>query len=94
MTELEKLKAQKKEIDRRIRELQDTAIIVNGAKLDAHRYQGLPDEWFVAIKMLTRSGKPRWQPISVDENKQKCIDRIDTIVADLMELKKKLEGEE
>ena len=57
MTELEELKAQRKEIDRRIRELQDTAIIVNGAKLDTYRFQGLPGAWFVAIKMLTRSGK-------------------------------------
>jgi len=53
MTELEKLKAQRKELDKKIRELEHPKYAVDGAKCYLQKYAGgRPDEWLVRLEEI------------------------------------------
>lgn len=89
MTELDKLKQQKREIEQKIKELQYPVISTGKAKLDLHRYSR-GDEWYIAVKERRDQNRPRWRGIIMGSDRQKCIDQIDDVIADLMQLKEKL----
>jgi len=61
MDELTKLIAQRKELDRRIKELQNPEYSVNGAKLYLKKYNTQrPDEWIVAIQEIDTTDTRPW----------------------------------
>ena len=89
MSELEDLKRQKREIEQKIKELMNPVNSTGTAKLDLHRYSR-GDEWYVAVKVRNQNGNPVWRGIISNSDRQKCISQIDEIIADLTELKEKL----
>lgn len=89
MTELEKLKQQKKEIEQKIKELMNPVMFTGKAKIDIHRYSR-GDEWYIAVKTRNQNSNPVWRGIISNCDRQACIDQIDEVIADLTELKEKL----
>jgi len=101
MNELEKLKQQKREIEKRIKELTYGRTVRCGdAKLDRISYSGshLPD-WRVMVWTYQKDyvGKDRkqpWRSICVSTDRQDAINHIQPIIDSLTELLEKLkEGE-
>ena len=96
MTELEELKKQKKEIEAKIRELQNNVVTYGRAKLDYCYFPTARDnEWFVAYltNHVDYIDNERYFSLVRGHDKQKVIDGIDNVIEDLKGLKEKLEGE-
>ena len=88
MNELMELIEQKKEIERRIKELKDNAQIVGQAKIDVQHYPtGKPDRHFLAVyyKPLD-SGRQKWQTIYSANDRKAVINVIPQIIGNLQEL--------
>ena len=102
MTELEKLKQQKRDIENRIKELTYGQTVRCGdAKLDRIAYPGshhLPD-WRVMVWTYQKDyeGKDRkqpWRSICVSTDKQDAIDHIQPIIDSLIGLLEKVKDGE
>ena len=90
--ELMELIEEKKQIERKIRELKEQDIIFNRAKLSVHRY-ARGDEWYVAIFQQDNiTYKGMWHSIIKGYDKQEVINDIDNIIGDLKGLKERLKG--
>ena len=97
MNELEELQAQKKEIERKIKELTKKSFQSDGAKLFQEYYACKSDPWCIAIKthfeeLYQTRKQTRWFSVVKCENRQDAIDMIDVIIRDLQELKKVVTG--
>jgi prefoldin subunit 5 len=61
MTELEQLKAQRKELDKKIRELEHPKYEIDGARLFLNTYSGgRPDEWAVYLEEINNTTDKPW----------------------------------
>lgn len=92
MTELEQLKAQKREIEEKIRALKNQSTQYGMAKIDVDRYPtAKPDRHFLAIyyKPIPYGGyekRNKWQTIFSANDRQSVIDAIPAIVSNLQKL--------
>lgn len=98
--ELEKLKREKEEIELKIKALeQDGIVVVENAKIDKEHFPtARPDEWFVAVKVELvkypivdkKDGKKiAWRSVVRDLDRNKAIEKIDSVIKSLQELKRK-----
>lgn len=86
--ELDDLIQQKREIERKIKELRNCAPIVGQAKIDVEHYPTTkPDRHFLAIyyKPLD-SGRSKWQTIFSANDRDSVINKIPEIIENLQEL--------
>ena len=100
MTELEQLKEQRKEINKRIRELEHPKFEVDGAKLYWQHYSGpKDDEWSIVLRCVDpNSSNPelcnRKVTIAHATSKEQAISCLSTQIATLQNLYKVVTGEE
>ena len=93
MTELESLIAARRKIDERIRQLKLRSVVYGRAKLDIEHYAtSKRDEWYVAIDRILDveacAGRDmKRYSIIRSCDREKCIEYIDEIIADLQGLK-------
>ena len=102
-SELEKLKAQKKELERQIAALKKNSQICGYVKLDKDHYAtSKRDEWYVAVfqeyyseyDIHRRRETGRWRSIIRNPDKKVVVSKIDDVIADLQGLKAKLKESE
>lgn len=94
MDELERLIAQKKEIEQRIREVKNRETIVGRTKIGVERYTtGKPDRHFIAVEVenrdetrIGRSDRPRWRAIINGTSRKSVVAGIPDIIRDLAKL--------
>lgn len=82
MNELDLLIQQKKDIEKRIKELRNSASVIGSAKIDVEHYAtGKPDRHYLAIfyKPLG-DGRPKWQTIFSSNDRKEVVDEIPNIV--------------
>lgn len=88
MNEIDLLIQQKRELEKRIKELKNCASVVGQTKIDVERYStSLPDRYFLAVfyKPL-QSRKPKWQTIFSSNSRKEVVDVIPSIISNLQEL--------
>ena len=98
-SELERLKAQKKELERQIAILRKNSQICGCVKLDKDHYStSKPDEWYIAVFQEScdeydkkRGMNGRWRSIIRNPDKKIVISKIDDVIADLQGLKEKIQ---
>ena len=95
MTELEKLKEQKREIETKIKALQNQTEQYGIAKIDLEHYPtSKPDRHYLAIHYKPLGdGRPKWQTIFSALDRQGVIDAIPGIVENLKQLYENLKGD-
>ena len=90
---LKKLIDEKKEIERKIREIRGKEIAVGRVKLDKYTC-GICDEYFVAVKRINvdnlRNYEPRYMPIIVAKEKFGAMEAIADVICDLRNLYEKI----
>ena len=97
VTKLEKLKAQRKEIDKKIRELEHPKYVVDGAKCYLQKYAGSrPDEWLVRLEEIddTMAKNSAYKQIVSAKSLNDAIAFIETQIAILQNLLQNIRGEE
>ena len=96
MATLEELKALKREIEEQIRMLSNTEIVSGLAKFEQHDYRNGLVTWCVRVKCHNEIGDRNvvhWQKIIENEDRNRTIADLDTIIGSLLGLRKKIEGE-
>lgn len=93
--ELQDLLAQKKEIEAKIRELRNNAVICGRAKLDIEHFptEVRHDEWIICVRSsigYNLDAREVWRTIIRDSDKQRCINQLDIVIGDLGDLRKRL----
>lgn len=89
MTKLEELRQQKKELELKIKQLENADFLKIGeAKIDKEHYAtDKPDRYYVAIRIwLPDSNKWVWRSISSGEDKKAVIARLPILIGDLQKL--------
>ena len=87
MSELDELIAQRKEIDRKIRELKKTDIFFGNTKWSLQRFPR-GDEWTVFIKKRTFDPHyDRWCSVIQMQDKEEAQHQLDLLIEDLKGLK-------
>ena len=88
MTELEELKAQRKELDKKIRELEHPKYEVDGAKCYLQKYTGSrPDEWVVRLEELNNTTyKSPYKQIISAKTKPEAINYLELQIVSLQNL--------
>lgn len=90
MTELEKLLAQRKAINERIRQIHHEGITSWGiAKIDKEHYPTQrPDEWYIAIKTIpiNLDRRSQWNSIICGNDRQEVINAIGSVITSLTQL--------
>lgn len=99
--EIELLKQQKREIEQRLRELEQAEkyVRIGKVKMTYEHFAGyVPDYYCISVLLdkVTRSQtkKTMWRGIIQGEKKSEAIAQIPEVIADLQELYDKLKGEE
>lgn len=93
MTELERLKEEKKRIELKIKELSGTPVYKR-CKIDYETYPtGKPTRHFVAIKYYPIGGRAKYQTIFSALEKEEVIDAIPEIIEELQGLYKLGKGD-
>ena len=91
MDDLNELLRQRKELDRRIRELREQDTTYGDAKYFVQHYAaGHPDDYCVAIKCRKGNGLATWKTITVEADKARAIGRFRKQIMDAQQLLKKL----
>lgn len=95
MNELEQLKAQKREIEAKIRALKNQSAQFGLAKIDVEHYPTLkPDRHFLAVYYEPLGdGRKKWQTIFSANDRQSVIEAIPTIANNLQCLYENLKAE-
>lgn len=90
---IKELMAEKRQLEKKIRELKRKDVVFNRAKFSCHRY-ARGDEWYVAIFQDDNvTYKGLWHSIIKGYDKRKVIEDIDNVIGDLKGLKEMLKGE-
>lgn len=98
MKTLDELLAERRKIDEQIRVLKKRSVIYGRAKLDIDHYcTARPDEWYVAIDRIIdveqNAGRDMKRYSIIRSNdRERCVDYIDEIIADLQGLKNTIKG--
>lgn len=86
MTELERLKEEKKRIELKIKELSGIPTYKR-CKIDFEEYPtGKPTRHYVAIKYYPLGGRPKYQTIYSATDKEKVVEQIPVIIKELQGL--------
>lgn len=100
MTELEELKRQKKEIEKRIKELTCQQYAVDGAKMANITRRGVPTEgWEVRLQELLFADKsfidntPQYKRVVYARSKEDCIAGIRGLIDSLNDLHREVTGD-
>ena len=100
-SEIELLKQQKREIEQRLRELEQAEkyVRVGRVKMTYERYTGCaPDYYCVSVLLnkvtLSHTKKTMWRGIIQGERKSEAVAQIPEVIADLQQLYEQLKGEE
>lgn len=96
MTELEQLKAQRKELDKKIRELEHPKYVVDGAKCYLQKYTGSrPDEWLVRLEEVndTTDNASAYKQIVSAKSLNDAIEFIEVQIGTLQNLLHKIRGD-
>ncbi len=89
--ELSKLLAQRRALDKKIRELKSISVTFNRAKYDVEHYPtDLPDRHYIAVEYMPVRGRTKWTSIISGESKEEVIREIPAIVESLQGLYGKL----
>ena len=97
MDELEKLIEQKKEIERKIRELKNREVTVGQTRLSystSYTYNGEP-VWSVDILTFTdypKEYKPAWRKVVIQKDRETAIGDLENLISDLTILHEQLTG--
>lgn len=92
MTELEQLMAQRREIDKRIKELRCPKIEVDGACLKRKSYQGKPaDIWVVTAEEIGGAGFSK--ELIIGTTKEDVLESLDILIQTLCDLRTKAREE-
>ena len=86
MNELEELIRQKKELEKRIKELKNQASVVGKTKIDVAHYTSVDRHYLAVFYEPLNHGRKKWSTIFSSNNKQSVIDAIPSIIEDLQEL--------
>ena len=87
MSELDELMAQRKEIDRKIRELKNVGLFCGNAKWTCQHFPR-GDEWTVFVrKSAQHLNEARNVSVIQYEDKQKALDELDLLIKDLQGLR-------
>lgn len=88
MTELEKLKAQRKELDKRIKALENPKYEVDGARCYFQKYRGpRPDEWVVRLEEIDNTtNKSAYKQIVSAKTKAEAINYLELQIVSLQNL--------
>lgn len=90
--ELENLIKKKKEIEKQIKEIENNSTGL--VKLNYKTYPCRENEWHLSILCNTeRSNEKRWRGVIKDPDKKVIAQKIECLVKDLLEMKKKIESE-
>lgn len=93
MSELEELIEHRKEISRRIKELQEQETTYEDAKYFVRHYAGgRADDYCIAIKCRQGNGLTTWKTITAEMDKAHAIGRLKKQIQDAQGLLKMLEG--
>lgn len=96
MTEIEKLRQQKKELEQRIRELSCKETTCGRAKYGTEHFtMGRPDRHYIKIRSEWTNAalrNSRWLSIFSAESKQDAVEKIPGIIRDLQELYEEMMG--
>ena len=91
MTELQRLIAQKKEIEAKIQQLKNQTQIIGRAKIEQRHYTCKNDKWFICFKMtyddMPESFTDRWSPIIQAVDKDQAIRELSGIIQNLTALR-------
>ena len=90
MGELEDLIEQRKEINKRIKQLQDECKIIGCVKLDRFQGWGIQDGYQVYLFTYSPIGYKKYKSIIQAQTKEEIIAGIDLITQDLARLKNRL----
>ena len=92
MTELEQLMAQRREIDKRIKELRCPKIEVDGACLKRKSYQGKPlDTWVVTAEEIGGNGYSK--ELIIADTKEDVLECLELLIQTLCDLRTKASEE-
>lgn len=92
--ELENLIKKKKEIEEQIKEIKKKDNNTGLVKLNYDTYPCRQNEWRLSILCNTeRSNERRWRGVIKDPDKKVIAQKIECLVKDLLEMKKKIESE-
>ena len=93
MDDLNELLRQRKELDRRIRELRAQDTTYEDAKYFVQRYvAGHPDDFCFAIKCRKGNGLATWKTVTAEADKEHAIGRFRKQIQDAQHLLKKMEA--
>ena len=93
MTELEKLRQQKKELEARIKELSSRETVCGRAKYGVEHYPTtLPDRHYIAVNTI-HNRKQRWVSVISTDDMHDAVERIPEIIDSLQTLYDKLREE-
>lgn len=92
MDELEKLLAQRKELDRKIKELKCASSTVGSAKIELIHYPSArQSEWVVSVRTSAQfENEYRWRGIIRHPDKMTAVKKISDVIEDLKALQKNL----
>lgn len=96
MTELEQLKAQRKELDKKIRELEHPKYAVDGAKCYLQKYTGgRSDEWLVRLEEIndTTDKDSAYKQIASAKSLNDAIEFIEAQIGTLQNLLHKIRSD-
>ena len=96
MDELEKLRRQKKELEAKIKQLENADFLqVGAAKIDKEHYPtGKPDRHYVAVSVwLPDSERWTWRSVSTGPDRKAVIARLPVVINDLQRLFDRLTAE-
>ena len=91
MTELQRLIAQKKEIEAKIQQLKNQTQINGHAKIEQRHYTCKNDKWFICVKMtyddMPSSFTERWSPIIQAVDKDQAVKELSGVIQNLSALR-------
>lgn len=88
MTEIERLKAERKRIDERIKELSGVPVYKR-CKIDVEHYPTQkPSRFYVAVKYFPIDGRAKYQTIFSSNDRSKVVEAIPSIIEELQGLYK------
>lgn len=95
MNELDDLIRQKKELEQRIKELKNNASVCGQVKIDMEHYPtAKPDRYYLAVYYKPLGdGRPKWQTVFSANDRQKVVEVIPSIIANLQDLYDRNKGE-
>ena len=88
MDELTKLIEQRKEIDRKIKEIKNQAVCSEKAKMELISYPTGIKDWVVKVLIKNKEEKPKWRSVAVCDSREEAIQELNKVICNLKELQR------